>query len=139
MTRRPATAAAAVLLLAAALAGCGSGDDGASTSAASATSAATATLPASATTAKPGDDKARFTEAQVVRLAGLTPIEGGRAWRSQTGCRVTKIFRTRSEVIANRTAFASLVVTNPTDDVGVKFDPVAGCREALTANLTLVR
>lgn len=139
MTSRPVIAAVAVLVLTAALGGCGSGGDGASTTAATVTSATTGTLPASATTAKPGDDKARFTEAQVVRLARLTPIEGGKAWRSQTGCRVTKIFRTRSEVIANRTAFASLVVTNPADDVGVTFDPVTGCREALTANLTLVK
>ena len=46
---------------------------------------------------------------------------------------------TNAEVLRYRTSPDAFVVTNPADDVGVVFVPGAQCREALTANLTLVK
>ena len=49
------------------------------------------------------------------------------------------ILPTHAEVLTDRPTPDALVVTNSADDVGVKFDPTAGCREALLANLSQVK
>ena len=108
-----------------ALGGCGSG------SGAGAGSAATATAePAQA---------ARYTAAEVAKLARFTKAPDGEGWVNLTGCRVTKILTTHAEVVENRPDADAFVVTNPADDIGVVFVPGTQCREALTANLTLVK
>ena len=76
--------------------------------------------------------------AEVAQRIGLkgTPADG---WTSLTGCRVTRVMTTHAEVLKYRTSTDPLVVTNPADDVGVVFEPGQQCREALTANLALVK
>lgn len=115
--------------------GCGDGGEPGTTAA----TPTTATVPASATAPAPGDDARRFTTAEVAELAGFTAIEGGRAWEGPTGCRVTEILISGTEVKAALKEFSTLVVTNPAGDVGVRFEATAGCREALTANLSAVK
>ena len=87
--------------------------------------------------AKPA--KGRYSVSQVAKLAGFKAAADGHSWTSITGCRVTVIMTTHAEVLTYRPNPDALVVTNPADDIGVKFDPTPGCRDALTANLTKVR
>ena len=49
------------------------------------------------------------------------------------------ILPTHAQVLKYRTSQDALVVSNTTDDVGVVFEPKAGCREALLANLSQVK
>ena len=127
----PARAAALLLTLAAlALAACGSSDDGSTTAT---TAAATTSTQAATTTAD-----ARYTTAQVAKIAGFKK-NADATWTSPTGCRVTMILLTHDAVLKERTSQDALVVSNSLDDVGVKFDLKAGCREALLANLSRVK
>lgn len=128
----PAAALALSAALALALAACGSSDEPSTTAAGTTTTTVTQATPST-------KSKGRFTINQIEDLVGLKPIEGGKAWTSITGCRVTVIMTTHAEVLTYRTTQDEPVVTNPADDVGVKFDPVPGCRDALTANLTKVK
>jgi hypothetical protein len=126
---RPARRLPATLLLALIVLGagaCGSGGDKTATSTATTTAAAAA--PA----------KGRYTAKQVARIAGFTQTPGG-TWTSPTGCTVTMILLTHEAVVRERTSQDALVVSNSRDDVGVKFDLKAGCREALLANLSQVK
>ena len=117
--------------LAVALGACGSGDGGSTTTTAAPTATTTqATAPAPA---------GRYTAAEVAKKARFTKAPDGRGWISLTGCRVTRIMTTNAEVLRYRTSPDAFVVTNPADDVGVVFVPGPQCREALTANLTLVK
>lgn len=130
MARPTASITAALLLLALAalaLPACGSSDD-----------AGTATTASTASTAAAPAAKARYTAAQVARVAGFERSADG-TWTNATGCRITMILLTNAEVLKERTSQDALVVTNSSDDVGVKFDSRAGCREALLANLSQVK
>ena len=135
MTRVRAIAALCTACALLVQSGCGDGGEAGTTAA----KPTTATVPASATAPAPGDDVRRFTAAEVAKLAGFTAIEGGRAWEGPTGCRVTEILISGTEVKAALKEFSTLVVTNPAGDVGVRFEATAGCREALTANLSAVK
>ena len=129
-TARHLPAAPLLLALAAlALPACGSSDDATTAE----TAATTTTQPDSTTTAK-----ARYTAAQVARTAGFEQNPDG-TWTNATGCRITMILLTNAEVLKERTSQDALVVTNSSDDIGVKFDSKAGCREALLANLSQVK
>lgn len=116
---------AAALVLTVALAGCGS--DEPQPTAAATTQAAAA--PAAG----------RYTVDEVAKLARMKRAPGGDGWVSLTGCRVTRVLTTRADVLRYRPSADAPVVTNPADDIGVQFTPAPNCREALTANLTLVR
>ena len=119
---------AALLLLSLAVLGtgaCGSGDD-------------TITAKTTSTAAPVTTEKARYTAQQVAKTAGFTENADG-TWTSPTGCRVTMILLTHAGVLKERTSQDALVVSNTADDVGVKFDLKAGCREALLANLSQVK
>jgi len=126
-TARPLSAALILTAGALVLAACGSSDDGG----ASATSTATATTAAPAVAA-------RHTAQDVAKTVGFKD-NGDGTWTSPTGCRVTAILLTHAEVLQQRTSPDALVVTNGADDVGVKFESKAGCREALLANLSQVK
>ncbi len=137
LRRRPPLSAALLAplaVLALALAACGSSDDPGTTAAS--TSAASTTAAQTTVTAP---EKGRFSVKEIVKLTGLKPSDDGKSWTSVTGCHVTAILTTHAEVLAVRTNPDALVVTNGDDDVGVQFDPVAGCREALLANLSQVK
>lgn len=80
---------------------------------------------------------ARYTEQQVATLAHFTTSEDGLSW-SGGGCSIGVIMTTRPAVKMYADA-GDAVVTNPRGDVGVKFSPDPGCREALTAALRSVK
>lgn len=79
----------------------------------------------------PAAGDARYTEAQVVRLAGLTRDEYGSGY-TVAGCVVQDVPTSRTAVDAFR-RLGWTVATNPKGDVGVTFPPQRGCRARLVA------
>lgn len=84
------------------------------------------------------DGDARYTEAQVAEMAGLRSDDDGLSWTGPRDCQVSVIMTTRAALKLYADA-GDAVVSNPAGDVGVKFSPDPGCREALLKALEAVK
>jgi len=82
------------------------------------------------------DADARYTPAQVAKLAGFKPDPP--AWVGPNGEQIAVIVTTRGEIELYASA-GDPVVTNPAGDVGVKFFPEPGARAALLEALRKVK
>ena len=82
-------------------------------------------------------DPNEYSEEDVSHLAGFQRDEYGIAWDGPSGCSVAVILTNKQEIEVYASG-GSPVVTNPSGDVGVKYDGSSECETTLTNALANV-